>query len=67
MKTGKTIKTPPGAAASISNMARTWLKRSGHHDHTTRSVGNFGDGTGRVWLIKQEPAPAGAAKEGRNA
>lgn len=66
MKTGKTIKTPPGAAASISNIARTWLKRNGHHSYTTRSAGNFGDGdgSGRVWFIKQEAAPVGAKKKG---
>lgn len=56
VKTGKTIKTPGGAAASVSNLARTWLKRNGHPNKTTRSVGNYGDGLGRVWIINETPA-----------
>lgn len=66
VKTGKTIKTPGGAAATVSNLARTWLKRNGHHDMTTRSIGNYGDGLGRVWFIKAAPQPA-ASKKGRAA
>ena len=67
VKTGKTIKTPGGTAASVSNLARTWLKRNGHHEMTTRSISNYGDGLGRVWFIKTPPVPNKPAKKGRAA
>lgn len=64
LATGKTIKTPPGAAAAVSNMLRTWLERNGHKTYTTRSVGNYGDGMGRVWLLNAKPAARAKAEGG---
>jgi hypothetical protein len=57
IKTGKAIKTPAGAASTISNIARTWLRRQGL-EATIRSVGNFGDGSGRVWITATEKRAA---------
>jgi len=51
MKSGKAIKTPARRAAGVSNVARMWLRRHGHTSHTTRSVSDYGDGHGRVWII----------------
>jgi len=51
MRSGKAIKTPAGRAAGISNVARAWLGRHGHTNYTTRSVSDYGDGHGRVWII----------------
>jgi hypothetical protein len=60
VKTGKAIKTPPGASSTIANIARTWLRRQGYTGVTIKSTGNFGDGsnTGRVWLLASSETPA---------
>lgn len=64
LDTGKAIKTPPGAASAISNIARTWLRRQGH-SASVHSVGNHGDGHGRVWLVKT-PDSASAGTNSNN-
>lgn len=51
MRAQQAIKTPAGRAAGISNAARTWLRRHGHTNYTTRSVSDYGDGHGRVWIV----------------
>lgn len=56
LDTGKAIKTPGGAAASVGNIARTWLARQGITGYVPRTVGNYGDGAGRVWLMKVDDA-----------
>lgn len=72
VNTGQAIKTPPGAASTIANIARTWLRRQGHTGVAIKSTGNYGDGsdTGRVWLMRAEttgaqPSSPAASKRGK--
>jgi hypothetical protein len=60
VQTGQAIKTPPGAASTVANIARTWLRRQGYTSVGIKSTGNYGDGsnTGRVWLMRAESTPA---------
>jgi len=60
VKTGQAIKTPPGTASTIANIARTWLRRQGYTGVGIKSTGNYGDGsnTGRVWLTSSNITPA---------
>jgi len=68
-QSGKAIKTPPGTASTVSNIARTWLKRQ-NLQARIQSTGNYGtgDNTGRVWLFKDDqPATTSAAARKRGA
>lgn len=61
LHTGRAIKTPAGGAQRIASAARKWLPANGHKGYAIRTVSDYGDGFGRVWLIKTEVA-AGKAR-----
>jgi len=47
----KAIKCHPGAVGSIASGLRKYLERRGEKGKfTIRSVSNYGDGRGRIWL-----------------
>lgn len=55
---GKAVKCKPQQVGQISGALRKWIE-DGHTTGLVRSMRDYGDGMGRVWLIADE---AGAGK-----
>jgi len=53
MKIGQCIKCPPGAVGSVSGAVRKWI-RVNKLPATVKSMTNYGDGLGRVWMLSIE-------------
>lgn len=52
----KAIKCHPGAVGSIASGLRKYLERRGEKGKfAIKSVSNYGDGKGRVWLLPAKP------------
>ena len=51
MKPGQAIKCPPNAVGRIANAAKKYAKTH-HPGCIVRSTQDYGDGMGRVWIIK---------------
>lgn len=50
---GKGLACGKGKAGPVANAMRAWLKRSGREGLSVISVSDYGDGNGRVWLVKK--------------
>lgn len=54
MKVGQCIKCAPDDIGTISSALRKWIDQH-NIKATTRSMKNYGDGMGRVWMIALPP------------
>lgn len=54
LKVGQALKVPSAATSSVSDSLDRWIRRNGKTDLTTRRVSDYGDGMGRVWLVRKE-------------
>lgn len=55
LKVGQAIKCKPQETSSITAALRKWLKDGGFMG-TVQCLRDYGDGMGRVWLVKKERA-----------
>lgn len=55
---GKGLECSKGKAGPVANAMRAWIKRSGKEGLSVISVSDYGDGKGRVWLVKTEKEAA---------
>lgn len=53
MKIGQCIKCPPEAVGSVAGAVRKWITVN-KLPATVKSMTNFGDGSGRVWMLGVE-------------
>lgn len=52
---GKTVKCESESASAICNAARKWCQVNRIKDVLVRSTSDYGDGFGRVWIVKATP------------
>lgn len=51
---GKCLKCSTDKASVVANAMRDWLRRTGQDGLAVTYVADYGDGMGRVWLVKKE-------------
>lgn len=55
---GRGLKCDIGKTGPVANAMRTWIKKTGRKGVGVISVSDYGDGKGRVWLVKLEGSDA---------
>lgn len=55
---GGGLKCDIGQTGPVANAMRTWIKKAGRKGVGVISVSDYGDGKGRVWLVKLEGGSA---------
>lgn len=55
---GGGLKCDIGQTGPVANAMRTWIKKTGRKGVGVISVSDYGDGKGRVWLVKLEGSDA---------
>ena len=55
---GGGLKCDIGQTGPVANAMRTWIKKTGRKGVGVISVSDYGDGKGRVWLVKLEEGSA---------
>lgn len=58
LKPGQAIKCTPADVGRVAGALRKWLEQKGSKTDTVRTIKDYGDGKGRVWLLKAPKAGA---------
>lgn len=53
LKVGQGIKCPPADVGKVSSAMRKWIATN-KINATVRSMSNYGDGMGRVWMLHKQ-------------
>jgi hypothetical protein len=52
MKVGQALKCQPSDVSRVSNALRKWVEVTPIKGAVVRSIRDYGDGMGRVWMVK---------------